>query len=154
LRRTQQTAAAVAQRVGLDVIIEDGFAETDFGEWEGLTFGEIGKASPEALREWLDDPSIAPPGGESMNAVSARVAEARARTIAAHPGKTIVVVSHVTPIKSMLRDAIGAPLDAIFRLHLDPASLSVIDWFEDRPGVVRLMNDVSHVGEHATAPFH
>jgi probable phosphoglycerate mutase len=154
LRRTQQTAAAVAQRLGLEVIIEDGFAETDFGEWEGMTFGEIGKASPEALREWLDDPSIAPPGGESMNAVSARVAEARSRTIAAHPGETLVVVSHVTPIKSMLRDAIGAPLDAIYRLHLDPASMSVIDWFEDRPGVVRLMNDTSHLGEHATAPFH
>lgn len=154
LRRTQQTAAAVAERLGLDVSIEEGFAETDFGDWEGLTFGEIGKASPEALREWLDDQSIAPPGGESMNAVAARVAEARARTIAAHSGQTIVVVSHVTPIKSMLRDAIGAPLDAIYRLHLDPASLSIIDWFDDRPGVVRLMNGTGHLGEHATAPFH
>jgi probable phosphoglycerate mutase len=154
LRRTQQTAAAIAERLGLEVIIEAGFAETDFGEWEGLTFGEIGKTSPEALREWLDDPNIAPPGGESMNSVSARVAEARTRTIAAHPGETVVVVSHVTPIKSMLRDAIGAPLDAIYRLHLDPASLSVVDWLTDRPGVVRLMNDTSHLGEHATAPFH
>lgn len=154
LRRTQQTAAVVARRLGLEMTIEDGFAETDFGDWEGLTFGEIGKASPEVLREWLDDPSIAPPGGESMNAVAARVAEARIRTVAAHPGQTIVVVSHVTPIKTMLRDAIGAPIDAIYRLHLDPASLSIIDWVEGRPGVVRLMNDTSHLGEHATAPFH
>jgi probable phosphoglycerate mutase len=154
LRRTQQTAAVVAERLGLEVLVEDGFAETDFGEWEGLTFGEIGRQSPDALREWLDDPSVAPPGGESMVTVSARVAAARARTIAAHAGTSVVVVSHVTPIKLMLRDAIGAPLDAIFRLHLDPASLSVIDWLEDRPGVVRLMNDVSHLGEHATAPFH
>jgi probable phosphoglycerate mutase len=154
LRRTQQTAAAIAERLGLDMSIEEGFAETDFGEWEGLTFGEIGKTSPEALRDWLDDPTIAPPGGESMSAVAARVAEARSRTMAAHPGKTIVVVSHVTPIKLMLRDAIGAPIDAIFRLHLDPASLSVVDWLTDRPGVVRLMNDTSHLGEHATALYH
>jgi probable phosphoglycerate mutase len=65
-----------------------------------------------------------------------------------------LVVSHVTPIKVMLRDAIGAPLDAVYRLHLDPASVSVVDWYADRPGVVRLMNDTSHLGEHATAQFH
>jgi probable phosphoglycerate mutase len=150
LRRTQQTAAAVAAVLGLEVEIEDGFAETDFGEWEGSTFGEISKQSPEELRAWLDDPRTAPPGGESMAATMKRVAAARSRVLAAHPGETVLVVSHVTPIKSMLRDAIGAPADAVYRLHLDPASLSVADWYPDRPGVVRLMNDTSHLGEHAT----
>ncbi|MBV9871901.1 MAG: bifunctional RNase H/acid phosphatase [Frankiaceae bacterium] len=153
-RRTQQTATVVAELLGLPVETEPGFAETDFGEWEGMTFGEVGKADPAALRRWLDDPSVAPPGGESMASTASRVAAARARVSEAHPGKTVLVVSHVTPIKIMLRDAIGAPLDAIYRIHLDPASLSAIDWFVDRPGVVRLMNDTSHLGEHATAPFH
>jgi probable phosphoglycerate mutase len=153
LRRTQQTAAAAAAVLGLEVTIDDDFAETDFGEWEGATFGEIGKRSPEALRAWLDDPSIAPPGGESMAATVKRVAAARDRVVATYPGQTVLVVSHVTPIKSMLRDAIGAPLDAVYRLYLDPASLSTIDWYADRPGVVRLMNDTSHLGEHATALY-
>jgi probable phosphoglycerate mutase len=154
LRRTQQTAASVAAALGLDVVTEPDFAEADFGAWEGKTFGEVGKADPDALRTWLDDPSIAPPGGESMVETAKRVAAARDRVIAAYPGKTVVVVSHVTPIKLMLRDAIGAGIEAVYRLHLDPASLSVVDWLADRPGVVRLMNDTSHLGEHATAPFH
>jgi probable phosphoglycerate mutase len=134
------------------VQIEDGFAETDFGEWEGASFGEIGKEYGDALRKWLADPSIAPPGGESMLSTAARAAEARAKVIAAYPGKTVLVVTHVTPIKCLLRDAIEAPMDAVFRLHLDPASLSVVDWRGEGPSVVRLMNDTSHLGELATSP--
>jgi broad specificity phosphatase PhoE/ribonuclease HI len=154
LRRSRQTAQIVADRVAIDVLVDDGFAETDFGEWEGFTFAEVGKTAPDALRAWLDDANVAPPGGESMADTMARVAAARARVIDAHPGKTVLVVSHVTPIKAMLRDAIGAPVDAVYRLHLDPASISMIDWYADRPGVVRLMNDTSHLGEHATGPHH
>jgi probable phosphoglycerate mutase len=154
LRRTQQTAAAVAAELGLEVSVDDGFAETDFGDWEGATFGEINKQSPDALRAWLDDPRTPPPGGESMASTVKRVAAARDRVVSTYPEKTVLVVSHVTPIKSMLRDAIGAPIEAVYRLHLDPASLSIIDWYADRPGVVRLMNDTSHLGEHATALHH
>jgi probable phosphoglycerate mutase len=150
LRRTRQTAQVVADRLGLEPVVDDGFAETDFGEWEGSTFGEIAKHSPDALQAWLDDPAVAPPGGESMASTARRVAAARERAVSAYPDQTVLVVSHVTPIKSMLRDAIGAPIEAVYRLHLDPASLSIIDWYADRPGVVRLMNETSHLGKHAT----
>ncbi|HVY10027.1 MAG TPA: bifunctional RNase H/acid phosphatase [Mycobacteriales bacterium] len=152
LRRTRQTAEIVARRVGVDVVVDDGFAETDFGEWEGLTFGEVGKASPDALREWLDDPNIAPPGGESMAATAKRVHAARDRTIASYPDQKVLVVSHVTPIKLMLRDALDAPLHSVFRIHIDPASVSVIDWRASGPSVVRLVNDIAHLGGVAT-PF-
>jgi probable phosphoglycerate mutase len=150
LRRTRQTAAAVADVLGLEVSVDDGFAETDFGEWEGATFPEVATTAPDALRAWLDDPELAPPGGESMASTATRAAAARARVVSSYPGRTVLVVTHVTPIKMLLRDAIGAPMDAAFRLHLDPASLSVIDWRADGPSVVRLMNDTSHLGEHAT----
>jgi broad specificity phosphatase PhoE/ribonuclease HI len=150
LRRTQQTAATVAAALGLEVAIDEGFAETDFGDWEGSTFPEVAKQSPDALRAWLDDPELAPPGGESMMSTATRVAAARDRVIAAYAGQSVLVVTHVTPIKMMLRDAIGAPMDALYRLHLDPASLSVVDWNAGGQSVVRLMNDTSHLGEYAT----
>jgi probable phosphoglycerate mutase len=152
LRRTQQTAATVAARLGLDVVIEDGFAESDFGEWEGATFGEVHKRAPEELRAWLDDPTIAPPGGESMAATAKRVAAARERTVAAYPDLMVLVVTHVTPIKLLLRDALDAPLQTVFRIHIDPASVSAIDWRASGPSVVRLVNDISHLGGTAT-PF-
>jgi probable phosphoglycerate mutase len=152
LRRTRQTAELVAARTGAEVVIEDDFAETDFGGWEGATFGEIGKRAPEELRAWLDDPTIAPPGGESMATTAARVGAARERTIERYANAKILVVTHVTPIKLLLRDALDAPLHTVFRIHIDPASVSVIDWRATGPSVVRLVNDIGHLGGVAT-PF-
>ncbi len=151
LRRTQQTAAAVAEVLGLDVELDDGFAETDFGEWEGSSFRELSSTAADKLQAWLDDPRVAPPGGESMVSTDARVAAARDRVLSSHPGKTVLIVSHVTPIKLMLRNALDAPMNAVFRLHLDLASLSVVDWYVNGPSVVRLMNDTGYLGDLATA---
>jgi len=149
LRRTQQTAAAVAEAIGLEVTVDDGFIETDFGEWEGSSLRELSKSHPAQVREGLADPRVAPPGGESMVATAARVAAARERVLATCPGKTVLIVSHVTPIKLLLRDALDAPMNAVFRLSLDLASVSVIDWFAESPSVVRLVNDTSHLPELA-----
>jgi broad specificity phosphatase PhoE/ribonuclease HI len=149
LRRAQQTAAAVAEAVGLEVTVDDGFVETDFGDWEGSSLREVSKISPAEVRAWLDDPRVAPPGGESMVATAARVAAARDRVMSQHPAKNVLVVSHVTPIKMMLRDALDAPMNAVYRLHLDLASLSIVDWFAESRSVVRLMNDTSHLADLA-----
>ena len=143
--RAQQTAAAIAKVVGVDPIIDEGVAETDFGKWEGHTFAEIRQEWPDEMSAWLADPDVAPPGGESFSATFARVEAARARIVAAHSGGTVVVVSHVTPIKAMVREALDAPAHVLFRVHLDPASLSTIDWYGDGVGVVRLLNDTAHL---------
>jgi len=143
--RTRDTAAALAQLTGLDVVIEDGVAETDFGEWEGHTFAEISQRWPQELARWMADPDVAPPGGESFAATFKRVTAARERLVDAYAGKSIAVVSHVTPIKAMVRDALDAPTHVLFRTHLDPASISQIDWYDGPVGVVRLLNDTGHL---------
>jgi probable phosphoglycerate mutase len=144
--RARQTAEAAASLLGLEVSVDEGVAETDFGAWEGHTFGEIAKQWPEEMAAWLVSPDVAPPGGESFTATFARVSAARERLVTAHSGRTVLVVSHVTPIKAMLREALGAPPQALFRIHLDPAALSVVQWYGDGAGVVRLVNDTSHLG--------
>jgi probable phosphoglycerate mutase len=150
--RTQQTAAAIAGVLGIDPVIDAGVAETDFGEWEGHTFAEIRERWPEDIKAWLADPDVAPPGGESFSATFARVETARARLVAEHSGATVVVVSHVTPIKAMVREALGAPAHVLFRVHLDPASLSTIDSYAGGIGVVRLLNDTSHLKADLKTP--
>jgi probable phosphoglycerate mutase len=67
------------------------------------------------------------------------------RLLAAHPEQTVVVVSHVTPIKTLLCRALLAPPAALFRIHLDVASLSQVDWFSDGPALVRSVNDTAHL---------
>jgi probable phosphoglycerate mutase len=145
LSRARLTAEAVADACGAPVTIEERFAETDFGSWDGLTFAEASARDPSAVDAWLASVSVAPPGGESFVAVRDRVLEGLSRLLTACQGRTVVVVSHVTPIKILLAHALDAPLSSLYRMFLDTASLSRIDWFPDGPAVVRSLNDTAHL---------
>jgi broad specificity phosphatase PhoE/ribonuclease HI len=145
LPRTLQTAEAIAAPLGLPVETVDEFVETDFGLWEGLTFAEARAADPAALDAWLASPDVAPPGGESFAAVGRRVRRGRDALVAAHPESVVVVVTHVTPIKTLVRFALDAPPSAMFRLHLDLAAVSIVDYYADGNSSVRLVNETSHL---------
>ncbi|ARF72268.1 bifunctional RNase H/acid phosphatase [Kitasatospora albolonga] len=146
LRRCRETAAAVADRLGLDVRIEDGLRETDFGAWEGLTFGEVRERYGDDLTAWLASPDTAPTGGgESFTEVAARVATARDRLTARYAGRTVLLVTHVTPIKTLVRLALEAPAQAMFRMELSAASISTVAYYGDGNASVRLLNDTSHL---------
>jgi broad specificity phosphatase PhoE/ribonuclease HI len=145
LSRARVTAAAVAAGLGLDQVVDGGLVETDFGAWDGMTFAEVQQRWPAELAAWLGSPEVAPPGGESFADVQVRIRRARDRVLAGYPGRTVVLVSHVTPIKLLLRQALDAAPAMLYRLHLDIAGLSVVDWYPDGAAVVRLVNDTSHL---------
>ena len=145
LQRTAQTAQAVAAVTGAAVVTDGGFRETDFGAWEGLTFTEVRERWPAELTAWLADPEVAPPGGESFTDVNARVTAALDRVLAARAGQTVLIVSHVTPIKMLVAAALLAPPPALYRMHLDVAALCEIDWYADGPAVLRSFNDTGHL---------
>ncbi|GAA1508254.1 bifunctional RNase H/acid phosphatase [Sphaerisporangium rubeum] len=145
LRRARATAEAVAARTGAPILVEEPLREVDFGDWEGHTFTEIQRHWPGELKSWLADPAVPPPGGESFAEATERVSAARDRLLLDHNGKTILIVSHVTPIKILLRLALLAPPEALYRMHLDVASLSAVDHFPDGPDLVTKLNDTSHL---------
>ncbi|MEV3972596.1 bifunctional RNase H/acid phosphatase [Streptomyces sp. NPDC050698] len=146
LARTRETAGIVAARLGLDVSIDDGLRETDFGAWEGLTFAEVRERHPEDLDAWLASPDARPTGGgESFAATAVRLAATRDKLVAAHAGRTVLLVTHVTPIKTLVRLALGAPPESLFRMELSAASLSVVAYYADGNASVRLLNDTSHL---------
>ncbi|WP_335932000.1 bifunctional RNase H/acid phosphatase [Streptomyces sp. PTD5-9] len=146
LRRCRETAGAVAERLGLEVRIEDGLRETDFGAWEGLTFAEVRERHGADLDAWLASAKAAPTGGgESFAEVARRVAAARDRLIARYRGRTVLLVTHVTPIKTLARLALGAPPEAMFRMELSAASVSVVAYYADGNASLRLLNDTSHL---------
>ncbi|RSM97672.1 bifunctional RNase H/acid phosphatase [Nonomuraea sp. WAC 01424] len=145
LRRARQTAAAVGRRTGLDVEVDDDLREADFGAWEGHTFTEVQRQWPAELAAWLAGPDAAPPGGESFASAAHRVEAVRERLVERYEGKTVLVVSHVTPIKMMVREALTAPLGALYRMHLDLACLSLIEYYADGPAVVKSFNDTGHL---------
>ncbi|MCV7141514.1 bifunctional RNase H/acid phosphatase [Mycolicibacterium fortuitum] len=145
LERAYDTAATAAKTLGVDVRVDDDLIETDFGEWEGLTFAEAAQRDPELHRRWLRDTSVEPPGGESFDAVARRVRRARDRIIAEHGEATVLVVSHVTPIKTVLRLALDAGEGILYRLHLDLASLSIAEFYGDGGSSVRLVNQTAYL---------
>ncbi|WP_189257890.1 bifunctional RNase H/acid phosphatase [Lentzea flava] len=146
LQRTVQTAQKLGEATGLEVITHQGLIETDFGTWEGLTFAEAARQDPEIHRRWLGDTSVRPPEGESFDEVNARVRKARSEIIAKFGGKTLVLVSHVTPIKTLLRQALDVGPQFLFRMHLDLTGVSIAEFYPDGHASVKLVNDTSHLG--------
>ncbi|MFD3549948.1 bifunctional RNase H/acid phosphatase, partial [Streptomyces sp. NPDC058655] len=146
LRRCRETARAVADRLGLTVTVEEGLREVDFGAWEGLTFAEVRERFPDDLQAWLDSPRAAPTGGgESFATATRRISATRDRLLAAHAGRTVLLVTHVTPVKILVRLALGAPPESLFRMELSAASLSAVAYYADGNASVRLLNDTAHL---------
>jgi ribonuclease H / adenosylcobalamin/alpha-ribazole phosphatase len=147
LARCRQTAQAAADRLGLHVRVEPALRETDFGAFEGLTFAEVRDRHPAELDAWLDSSSAAPPGGESFDDVTERVSAAQDALLAEFPGRRVLLVSHVTPIKTLLRLALAAPTEALFRMDLAPASISAYSCYADGNASVHFFNDTHHLGD-------
>jgi len=151
LQRTMQTAAIASASLNLSFDVDDGLAECNFGEWDGLTFTEVRERWPDELDAWLASADVSAPGGESFNDVRARVLAARDRILKDSAGQTVLVVAHVTPIKAMVTDALDAPLHSIYRMELAPCSLTTLSWFADGNASMFGFAEAAHL-RHIAAP--
>lgn len=146
LSRCTVTAEVVAAAVGdAPVIVERDLVECDFGAWEGRTFAEARAQWPAEMDAWLASTIVAPPDGESFAEVTTRVRRVLATLLQSYPGERVVVISHVSPLKIMLRDALAAGDAFLHRLYLDPGGLSMVDMWSDGGVAVRTVNDTSHL---------
>jgi broad specificity phosphatase PhoE/ribonuclease HI len=150
LARCVRTAEAIATatRSG-PVVIEPDLVECDFGEWEGLTFAEVRERYPDELAAWLGSTAVAPPGGESFRDVAARARRVVSTLVSGETGRTVVLVSHVSPIKLMLRDALAATDAFLHRCYLDSAGMSTVDIWSDGGVAVRSVNETAHLAASA-----
>ena len=148
--RARATAEVVGRVLGLTPHHDAAWRECDFGAFEGLTFAEARAKHPAALEAWLADPATPPPHGESFAAVTSRVASSRDAIVAASSGRTVLVVSHVTPIKMLARLALGAPASTLFALYLDLTALSEVQVHPDGKTLLRRWNDTAHLEPQLT----
>jgi broad specificity phosphatase PhoE len=153
LKRARQTAAALAGDLdpAVEVIIDEGLRETDFGVFEGRTFAEARESHPDEFAAWRADVAVPPPGGESLLATTERVRETVAKHVAARPGERLLFVTHMGPIKAATALALGVGPGVFYRLHLDLASLTTITWYGDSTAVLHGFNDVRHLPPGALA---
>ena len=142
LERTRETAGPIAKRLGLRVRSDRGLLECDFGEWTGAKLSDLAK-----LPEWATvqrNPSgFRFPGGESFLEMQTRMTTAIARLAANHPGQTVVAVSHADPIKAVVAQAAGTPLDLFQRLTVAPCSVSAIAYTGGGPFVLTVNSTAS-----------
>jgi ribonuclease H / adenosylcobalamin/alpha-ribazole phosphatase len=137
MRRTLETAEVVASSLGMEIEIEPGFRESAFGQWDGLTLAEVEQRWPRELAAWMGSVTARPPGGEAVADVQRRVEAALLSTLETYPGKTVVVVSHVTPIKLSVRYCLQAPWEVTHHMLLAPGSLTTMWFYESGASVLR-----------------
>ncbi|WPF65509.1 MULTISPECIES: bifunctional RNase H/acid phosphatase [unclassified Corynebacterium] len=147
LTRTRRTAQKVAQAVAGSVTVEEGLIEVDFGDWDGKEIARAQTENPRLHSAWLKDTSVAPPGGESLDDLHRRITALCRRLLQEHEGSTVVLVSHVNPIKSLLRQALGGGPEFFHRVFVDVASVSVVEFIGER-GLIRGIN-IGRGGESA-----
>jgi alpha-ribazole phosphatase len=121
LLRARQTATAIAEGVGASLEIDERWIELDYGAFEGLRQSEV---PTNVWREWRNDSNFAAPQGESLNQVQQRVADACAELAQRLDGRTAVVVSHVSPIKSAVAWALGVDVSVGWKTQLATASIT------------------------------
>ena len=121
LLRARQTAHAIAERAGATVEIDERWIEIDYGAFEGLHQSEV---PSDSWRQWRSDNDFAAPQGESLNQVHARVTDACADLAQRLDGRTAVVVSHVSPIKSAVAWALGVDASVGWKTQLVTASIT------------------------------
>jgi probable phosphomutase (TIGR03848 family) len=127
IERTAQTAAHIADRLGLEVRPLPGVIEADYGDWTGGKIADLAKTDEWKVVQAAPSRAVFP-GGESLRAMQARMVDALDAVVAAHPHETVVVVSHADPIKSAIAHYTGMHLDLFQRLHVSPASTTVLDF--------------------------
>jgi probable phosphomutase (TIGR03848 family) len=146
LERCKETARVVAAHQTVHdstrprVHSDKGLTECDYGEWQGRTLRELARLA--LWKTVQTNPSAAMfPGGESLPQMQSRAVDAVRRrdaaVAAAHGADAVwLAVSHGDVIKSVIADALGMHLDLFQRIQVDPASISVIRYTEDRPYVL------------------
>ena len=142
LRRTVDTAAPTARGGRIAAAADAGLRERSFGVFEGLTFTEIEQRWPEQSARWRRrEPEFGAEGGETLSAFYARSVATTTRLVAAHPGQTIMIVTHGGVLDCLYRAASRIALDAprswkignasINRLLYTPQGFTLIGWSDD-----------------------
>ena len=145
IKRTRETANIIANSLSLAVSTNENIAEISFGDWDGFTNEEVSEKWPVEMSDWRGSWTVAPPNGESLEDFDSRVQLGRREILKEHAGKTVVVVSHVMPIRGFLKAGMDANSAAYWRPQVAPCSITIIRFWGDQAAEIVTLNATSHL---------
>jgi ribonuclease H / adenosylcobalamin/alpha-ribazole phosphatase len=151
-RRALETLAEVLAVVPIEAEpeVSPGWQEISFGEWEGMALRDLFARHPDQVARWFEATDVAPPGGESVAQLRSRVVDQVRATVATHPGQVVLVVTHGGPVASVVSHALDGGIGALWRVMVEPCSLTVVRFWPDGGVQVVTVNSAGHLaGEHA-----
>ena len=144
LSRALDTAKPVAEKFGIEVIVDERFTNISLGEWEGVPHSEIAEKFPEKYHLWRTEPEkLVIPGGEKLADVQRRSVEGVMRIIERHPGETVAIVTHRAVLKPLIAGLIDIPAPYFWKIHIDNAAYSVV-WHNPGRGFMIYQSNVNH----------
>ena len=152
LKRTRETAEAVAREKGLTVQEKEGLREIHGGKWEDVPWDDLPVRFPESYGHWLERPHLCQmPGGESMVDFQKRIYDTVLEISKENKGKNVLVATHGTAIKVLLCRIRGVPLSKMpGEKWCDNASVTVLEMEDDGKISVKTDGDNSHLADIST----
>lgn len=145
-QRAAETASTIAEALQTSAIVDRRLRELDFGQWEGLTMEDIRERYEEAFRNWLEDPQISPPDGESLAHLQDRVRSLLSELLTNHSGDTVALVAHGGTFQILLFVALDIPLRNGWYFYMYNGALSELRFHDDRAALIYL-NDTHHLAK-------
>lgn len=145
IQRTVDTANAIANELGLSVSLNENIQEISFGDWDGSTNDEVRQKWPSEFAAWQGSWEVAPPNGESLLEFDERVMRGLYEIVDANAGKTVAIVSHVMPIRGIVRKAIDGGISAYWAPQVSPCSISILRFWGSQAAEVITLNSTAHL---------
>jgi probable phosphomutase (TIGR03848 family) len=143
LERCIETAQPLADALNLQIVAEPGVLEVDYGEWRGAALKDLAQ-KPEWQLVQIYPGGFRFPDGETLREVQNRVITTLERIRTAHEGEAVAVVAHGDVLRTALAYYLGTPLDLFQRIHIHPASVSLVGFHRFGPQIL-LINDTGTI---------
>jgi len=145
LGRALETAKILADSRSLEIELEEGFIDIDFGKWQGVSHEKVKEKYEDLYEMWLKNPQMVTfPEGENLKDVRTRSMEALEKVIRKHPGKTLAIVSHRVLNKVLLCSILGLELSHFWYIKQDTCAINRFEYKDER-FYLPLLNDTCHL---------
>ena len=145
MRRTIQTAKEISGKLGLPTASDERLREIGFGIWNGQEMTTVSSENPELVRAWQGSLEVKPPSGESIRDLIGRIDPLIKQLSQQHSGKTVVVVSHMMPVRTLVALSARGSDDLYWSTNFAPGSISIVRYFGPSFGEQFTINSCQHL---------